>query len=99
MHREDSPPVLEAHYEKAATAGGDPVMGDRQLSGSLADLWPETAIALLALQHGLENSHHRAVHLAQANYLCILLTLVSTTACVLMSKGARITQDMQSKKQ
>jgi hypothetical protein len=38
-------------HERGA-AGGDPVMGARQFSGSLADLWPETtAIILLAMQH------------------------------------------------
>ena len=41
-------------------AGGDPVMGARQLSGSLADLWPETANHLArSAGRGLENDHSR----------------------------------------
>ena len=55
---EDSPPALEACAHGAA--GGDPVMGARQLSGSLADLWPETANPLArSAGRGLENDHSR----------------------------------------
>ena len=55
---EDSPPALEACARGAA--GGDPVIGARQLSGSLADLWPETANHLArSAGRGLENDHFR----------------------------------------